>query len=97
CSASSVTLIVCSDRLGILLFFLPPYDDHRDLHSFPTRRSSDLIRGFSNINATLRLAFARHLRQILHPLKPHAPTAKRKLFAAIPTLIHFVHIYIEKK
>ncbi|MGX0444310.1 hypothetical protein ACUXK8_002469, partial [Staphylococcus epidermidis] len=28
------------------------------------------------------------------PLKPHAPTAKRKLFAALPTLyIHFVHLY----
>ncbi|EES95747.1 hypothetical protein HMPREF0774_2481, partial [Staphylococcus aureus subsp. aureus TCH130] len=26
-----------------------------------------------------------------------APTAKRKLFAAFPTLIRFAHIYIEKK
>src|SRR5690625_8007670 len=25
-----------------LLFFFKLYDDHRDLHSFPTRRSSDL-------------------------------------------------------
>src|SRR5437868_9633947 len=26
----------------ILSFFFQPYADHRDLHSFPTRRSSDL-------------------------------------------------------
>src|SRR5438067_9679292 len=25
------------------VFFSPCYDDHRDLHSFPTRRSSDLL------------------------------------------------------
>src|SRR5687768_17800025 len=25
-----------------MLFFFQSYDDHRDLHSFPTRRSSDL-------------------------------------------------------
>src|SRR5688572_32289261 len=25
-------------------FFFSSYDDHRDLHSFPTRRSSDLLR-----------------------------------------------------
>ncbi|WP_222122417.1 hypothetical protein, partial [Staphylococcus epidermidis] len=30
-------------------------------------------------------------------LNPHPPTAKRKLFAAFPTLIPFAHIYIEKK
>src|SRR5699024_12843830 len=28
--------------LAILTFFFSLYDDHRDLHSFPTRRSSDL-------------------------------------------------------
>src|SRR5690606_41981924 len=27
-------------------FFLPWYGAHRDLHSFPTRRSSDLAEGF---------------------------------------------------
>src|SRR5437764_9558406 len=30
---------------NILLFFFLSYGDHRDLHSFPTRRSSDLARG----------------------------------------------------
>src|SRR5687768_17843961 len=29
-------------RLRLLLFFFYCYGDHRDLHSFPTRRSSDL-------------------------------------------------------
>src|SRR5262249_60336831 len=29
--------------LILLLFFFHSYGDHRDLHSFPTRRSSDLL------------------------------------------------------
>src|SRR5439155_24098809 len=29
---------------SVRLFFLSQYGDHRDLHSFPTRRSSDLER-----------------------------------------------------
>src|SRR5262249_61909866 len=29
-------------RCSILAFFFSPYGHHRDLHSFPTRRSSDL-------------------------------------------------------
>src|SRR5690554_1284893 len=35
-----------------LLFFVYSYGDHRDLHSFPTRRSSDLLRhdGSSNFS-----------------------------------------------
>src|SRR5690606_41269205 len=28
---------------SLSLFFLSRYGDHRDLHSFPTRRSSDLL------------------------------------------------------
>src|SRR5437762_7028853 len=37
-------------------FFLYGYGDHRDLHSFPTRRSSDLVMGRGLISmATLRL------------------------------------------
>src|SRR5438876_6989760 len=31
-----------SRPLLVLLFFFPCYPHHRDLHSFPTRRSSDL-------------------------------------------------------
>src|SRR5690349_23501499 len=31
------SVLICLSR-----FFLSCYDDHRDLHSFPTRRSSDL-------------------------------------------------------
>src|SRR5579862_5740768 len=37
------------DDSGDLSFFFEGYGDHRDLHSFPTRRSSDLLaraRGF---------------------------------------------------
>src|SRR5207249_11575416 len=29
-------------RIDVLFFILYEYGDHRDLHSFPTRRSSDL-------------------------------------------------------
>src|SRR5207249_11691040 len=29
----------------VLLFFFHTYVNHRDLHSFPTRRSSDLVKG----------------------------------------------------
>src|SRR5690554_7932506 len=32
--------------LAVRLFFFSWYGDHRDLHSFPTRRSSDLHRNF---------------------------------------------------
>src|SRR5205814_9545435 len=39
---SPVVLRVLGFR-RLLLFFLYGYRDHRDLHSFPTRRSSDLI------------------------------------------------------
>src|SRR5437763_12517623 len=33
---------ISSPSAWLLLFFFPCYGDHRDLHSFPTRRSSDL-------------------------------------------------------
>src|SRR5690606_41853634 len=34
--------ISCVSTLIFILFFFSLYGDHRDLHSFPTRRSSDL-------------------------------------------------------
>src|SRR5438034_11583679 len=33
----------CCFVLAALFFFFQSYGDHRDLHSFPTRRSSDLL------------------------------------------------------
>src|SRR5690349_23750591 len=33
----------------IVSFFFSCYRDHRDLHSFPTRRSSDLVEEFADI------------------------------------------------
>src|SRR5205814_9938204 len=41
------------------LLFLPRYCDHRDLHSFPTRRSSDLSAGSA---PSLKPFFARGRR-----------------------------------
>src|SRR5207249_11449521 len=38
----------------LLLFFFSSYADHRDLHSFPTRRSSDLITGTRALTRRLR-------------------------------------------
>src|SRR5690606_42140161 len=32
-----------STPLSLILFFFSSYAHHRDLHSFPTRRSSDLV------------------------------------------------------
>src|SRR5947199_4301828 len=32
--------------IGCIFFFFYCYGDHRDLHSFPTRRSSDLVDDF---------------------------------------------------
>src|SRR5205814_10108011 len=37
--------LICHSPLYFYLFFFHCYDDHRDLHSFPTRRSSDLYHG----------------------------------------------------
>src|SRR5947199_4208937 len=33
---------ILSSRSSVVCFFFESYADHRDLHSFPTRRSSDL-------------------------------------------------------
>src|SRR5437899_11016831 len=35
--------MLSADMLFFCVFFFYCYGDHRDLHSFPTRRSSDLI------------------------------------------------------
>src|SRR5205807_10110354 len=39
------------DSLLVLLFSCPCFGDHRDLHSFPTRRSSDLERDRADLRA----------------------------------------------
>src|SRR5206468_10527652 len=44
-----------------LLFFFQCHDDHRDLHSFPTRRSSDL--------SALAAAAVRVIRPFVHTRK----------------------------
>src|SRR5438067_9437098 len=42
-----------------LFFFLKCYGDHRDLHSFPTRRSSDLKSLAKNVNpGSMKMRFA---------------------------------------
>src|SRR5436305_11877662 len=42
-------------------FFFQLYGDHRDLHSFPTRRSSDLYAGFAIELVKGKLAFQKTL------------------------------------
>src|SRR5687767_15848812 len=41
----STHLCPCRSTFVLLLFFFSWYGGHRDLHSFPTRRSSDLLPG----------------------------------------------------
>src|SRR5207244_12129907 len=44
-----VTVLVCNSCLTLVCFsFFYCYVDHRDLHSFPTRRSSDLRFGYDS-------------------------------------------------
>src|SRR5690606_40289927 len=40
-------------RVAALLYLFPCYGPHRDLHSFPTRRSSDLACGLQSANASV--------------------------------------------
>src|SRR5207248_11113268 len=42
--AEVVALFVYLQRPLVILFLFYSHRDHRDLHSFPTRRSSDLLR-----------------------------------------------------
>src|SRR5207248_9808668 len=42
-ASPSLTLMLLSCHSSSLTFFFYCYVDHRDLHSFPTRRSSDLV------------------------------------------------------
>src|SRR5439155_26906017 len=44
---ASLTLMRCSVCCNILHVFFSRSSDHRDLHSFPTRRSSDLVVSFT--------------------------------------------------
>src|SRR5262249_10504344 len=58
-------------------FFFESYVYHRDLHSFPTRRSSDLIRvnrakksGMVNITSSVNSRERSGINTILHELNP---------------------------
>src|SRR5690349_25172754 len=48
-SHSGLYCSLCSRTSRILFFFLR-YGDHRELHSFPTRRSSDLPQGAHEVH-----------------------------------------------
>src|SRR5205809_6549308 len=67
------------EKLGQLFFdfFLSAYAAHRDLHSFPTRRSSDLVRDLGGDLPVLRPAAAGGLRRDVA-----APQAGRARLAA---------------
>src|SRR5439155_25283584 len=54
-------------------FFFQCYGDHRDLHSFPTRRSSDLLRSRISSMASKRLR-----ESVLEPSSSAATTACRR-------------------
>src|SRR5207249_12210585 len=59
---SSVVMVTISDGLELSVFFSKPDDDHRDLHSFPTRRSSDLWRSRDRRRPNRRAAVRRRGR-----------------------------------
>src|SRR5207249_10393690 len=71
----------------ILLFFFSCYRDHRDLHSFPTRRSSDLRRErWTGLRIALttglsRATISRILRRLhlsrMRDLEPAPPLIRR--------------------
>src|SRR5438093_6705219 len=48
---------MCSLRITHIFFFFESYGAHRDLHSFPTRRSSDLTDEFAMGSSTENSAF----------------------------------------
>src|SRR5207249_10762515 len=57
----------------LLLFFFSYYLDHRHLHSFPTRRSSDLLVHQANIERLRRADEAAGEDDVLGPCGPDEP------------------------
>src|SRR5205807_4469221 len=68
---------ICMSLLCASLFLLEPYRHHRDLHSFPTRRSSDLP-------STPRAALAHGALSI--SARPHRRSARQALRGACANL-----------
>src|SRR5205823_12399171 len=54
--ASNLIFIVPMNHVSFLFFFFQSSADHRDLHSFPTRRSSDLEVGGKGSSTRRRVA-----------------------------------------
>src|SRR5689334_12793237 len=75
---NTLKLLINSLLYIFLHFFLSSYGDHRDLHSFPTRRSSDLagrVRG--NACPTRCRAPAGRATSSLHAIRADSPCTRR--------------------
>src|SRR5690606_40680767 len=68
--------VACTAPLSVL-FFLSLYGDHRYLHSFPTRRSSDLMSFLSKLTTRTHAASGSGFHQARFRLSKSAPRATR--------------------
>src|SRR5437764_6445842 len=84
-SSSSILLI------AICFFFFKCYADHRDLHSFPTRRSSDLRR-------TRALTSGPACRMVTRSASPSAVTRSEEHTSELQSPMYLVcRLLLEKK
>src|SRR5438876_8263070 len=85
----------------VLVFFFKCYGDHRDLHSFPTRRSSDLELNRSGLlaeNEKIRPILAQLEKLLLCDLSSCARIGDRKSGSAgMPRPISYAVFCLKKK
>src|SRR5690606_41949056 len=72
--SSSILLFLYVPNASFFSFFFSSYRDHRDLHSFPTRRSSDLV---AVIRANVRSASSGSLPLTVIAATARAPSSQR--------------------